>query len=208
MSAGNNDPSDLDKLRNALASITSISSTDDVLAAFGLLDMPAAQKYGIMFGFLTFTLTVGAVLTLLTLGGSWKRIEEQARSGESVSAPDAVTQRKRRALLLERLLEMREWMMEINYPEKYICNYNVEKNGTTSKFTALTRMLMMVTPEEVEQKGNKRVVFPKNYEEEYKAAYRRCQDKTGGEILVLVLIESFFASDQIDQNFIYVQILL
>mmetsp|Transcript_15568 Transcript_15568/g.31689 ORF Transcript_15568/g.31689 Transcript_15568/m.31689 type:complete len:480 (-) Transcript_15568:240-1679(-) len=183
MSTGNNDPSDLDKLRDALASITSISSTDDVLAAFGLLDMPAAQKYGIMFGFLTFALTVGAVLALLTLGGSWKRIEEQARSGESVSAPDAVTQRKRRALLLERLLEMREWMTETNYPEKSNGNDKDEKNGTKSKFSALTRMLMMVTPEEVEQKGKKKIIFPENYEEEYKAAYRRCQDKTGGPIL-------------------------
>ncbi|KAL7463216.1 hypothetical protein ACHAXS_003595 [Conticribra weissflogii] len=184
MSTGN-DPSDLDKLRDALSSITSISTIDDVLAAFGLLDMPAAQKYGIMFGCLTFTLTVGAVLTLLTLGGSWKRIEEQERSGESVSAPDAVTQRKRRALLLERLLEMREWMLKTNYPEQNIRSGNGDDEGneTRSKFTALTSMLMMVTPEEVEKKGKKEFVFPENYQEEYKAAYRRCQDKTGGPIL-------------------------
>ncbi len=184
MSTGN-DPSDLDKLRDALSSITSISTIDDVLAAFGLLDMPAAQKYGIMFGCLTFTLTVGAVITLLTLGGSWKRIEEQERSGESVSAPDAVTQRKRRALLLERLLEMREWMLKTNYPEQNIRSGNGDDEG--NEFTALTSMLMMVTPDEVENKGKKELVFPENYQEEYKAAYRRCQDKTGGEVHFLML---------------------
>ena len=57
----------------------------------------------IFFGFVTFTLTIIAVIILLTLGGSWERIEKQANSGEKVSAPDAITQQKRPALLVERL---------------------------------------------------------------------------------------------------------
>lgn len=162
----NSDLSDFDKVKQSLTAITSIASFDDVLAAFGLLDMPAAQKYGIIFGFVTFFLTVAAVLALLTLGGTWKRIEQQSKKGESATAPDSVTQRKRRALLLERLLESREWMMKTNYPEKE------EKGG---KFTNLTKMLMTVAPKEGD--------VSKDYEEIYKAAYRRCQDKPGGEIL-------------------------
>eukprot|EP00585_Thalassiosira_rotula_P004960 CAMPEP_0196150240 /NCGR_PEP_ID=MMETSP0910-20130528/31390_1 /TAXON_ID=49265 /ORGANISM="Thalassiosira rotula, Strain GSO102" /LENGTH=94 /DNA_ID=CAMNT_0041413323 /DNA_START=38 /DNA_END=319 /DNA_ORIENTATION=- len=94
MPAPNSDLSDLDKIKQSLTSVTSISSLDDVLAAFGLLNMPTAQKYGILFGFLTFLLTVASVFVLLTLGGSWKRIEQQSKSGESATAPDSVTQRK------------------------------------------------------------------------------------------------------------------
>lgn len=157
--------SDLDKILQSLSSITSISSIDDALAAVGLLDMPRAHRIGILFGFLTFALTVAAVFLLLTLGGSWRRIEQQSTSGESAIAPDSVTQRKRRALLLERLLEGREWMMRNNYPEM--------GGGRSGEFTNLTRMLMMVKAEE----GN----LEEGYEENYKAAYRRCQDKPGGE---------------------------
>ena len=45
-----NSLSDLEKIQQSLSSITSIASFDDVLATFGLLDMPTAQKYGILFG--------------------------------------------------------------------------------------------------------------------------------------------------------------
>ena len=38
--------SNQDKLKVALSSITSVGSFDDVHTAFGLLDMPQAQKYG------------------------------------------------------------------------------------------------------------------------------------------------------------------
>ena len=165
--SANNDLSDLDKILQSLSFITSVKSFDDVLAIFGLLDMPQAQKYGIMFGFITFILTVIAVLTLLTLGGTWKRIEQQAQAGSSATAPDSVTQRKRRALLLERLLEGREWMMKTNYPEK-------EHEKSAAEFTPLTKMLMTVAPQD---EGN----VPPGYEENYKDAYRRCQDKPGGE---------------------------
>eukprot|EP00970_Alexandrium_tamarense_P017734 scaffold10958_cov193-Alexandrium_tamarense.AAC.2 len=96
-----------------------------------------------------------------------ERIEEQAKSGELVSAPDAITQRKKRALLLERLLENRDWMIKTNYPSD---------GGSGSGFTGLTRMLMTVAPVEGE-------VPPEGYEESYRGAYRRCQDKPGGPIL-------------------------
>lgn len=160
--------SDLEKIKQSLAAITSIGSFDDVLATFGLLDMPSAQKYGIMFGILTFVLTVIAVLSLLTLGGTWKRIEEQAKCGASATAPDSVTQRKQRALLMERLLESREWMLKTNYPK----TENVSKGD---KLTPLTNMLMMEAP--IVEK------ITKAYEENYKAAYRRCQDKPGGKTI-------------------------
>ena len=104
------------------------------------------------------------MLTLLTLGGTWKRIEQQTKSGASATAPDSVTQRKRRALLLERLLEGREWMLKTNYPD-------YKRSG---ELTPLTKMLMTVAPKD---KGD----IKDGYEENYKAAYRRCQDKPGGK---------------------------
>ena len=187
--SSDDDPlSDLDKIRQSLSLITSISSIDDVLSAFGLLDMPRAQRIGIAFGVLTFALTIAAVLSLLTLGGTWKRIEQQARVGASASAPDSVTQRKRRALLMERLLEGRDWMMETNYPPSGSRGEREggeegggegdgmakKKNGdATLSLTPLTRMLMMAAPTE----GGG---MPEGYEANYKAAYRRCQDKPGG----------------------------
>jgi RimJ/RimL family protein N-acetyltransferase len=162
---------DLDKLLHAFSTITSITSPNDILAAFGLLDLPIAQKYGIVFGCLTFTITVIAVLTLLYFGGSFQRIQEQAKSGELVTAPDSVTQRKRRPLLLERLLEGREWMMQTNY------NGGTAKLvATNEQFTNLTKMLMTDAPKDKSS-------MSKEYEENYIKAYKRCQDKPGGAIL-------------------------
>ena len=173
--------SDYDKILQSLSVVTSIKSIDDILSAFGLLNMPPAQKYGIAFGILTFTLTVIAVLSLLTLGGTWRRIEEQSRLGASSSAPDAITQRKRRPLLLERLLEGREWMMSVNYP----------KDGPRAKRANLTKMLMMVNPsgegkgrntvDEVGTGGDAQLSM--GYQKNYHIAYRHCQDKPGGPIL-------------------------
>ncbi|KAL7450341.1 hypothetical protein ACHAWC_009675 [Mediolabrus comicus] len=165
--------SDIDKLRDAFSSIGSIN---DILAAFGLLDMPPAQKYGILFGCITFTFTVIAVLTLLTLGGSWKRIEEQARSGELVTPPDSVSQRKRRPLLLERLLEGREWMMKTNYGHNLHDESSNTTATTTTEFTNLTKMLMTVAP-------SNKAAMDKEYEANYIKAYKRCQDKPSGPIL-------------------------
>lgn len=59
-------------------------------------------------------------------------------------------------------------MLKNNYPE----GKETVKSG---EFTPLTKMLMMVTAEE----GN----MSQGYEESYKDAYRRCQDKPGGPIL-------------------------
>lgn len=68
---------------------------------------------------------------------------------------------------MERLLEGRDWMIKTNYPKS--------EEGKSEKLTPLTRMLMTVAP----KKGE----IPKGYEENYKNAYRRCQDKPGGTIL-------------------------
>lgn len=168
--------SDYDKILQSLSVVTSIQSFDDVLAAMGILNMPTAQRYGIAFGILTFVTTVLVVLFLLTLGGTWRRIEDQARLGASASAPDAVTQRKRRALLMEHLLEGREWMMTTNYP----------RDGPRAGRANLTRMLMMADPlgegkGSSEDGGN--VQLAEGYQKNYHIAYRRCQDKPGGPIL-------------------------
>ena len=136
----NPESDDLDKLKDALRSIlASVSSFDNLLAAFGLHDMPRAQKYGILFGVIVFTCTVAAVITLLVLGGSFKRIAEQSGSGEA-TVPDAVTARSGRPLLLERLLEAREWMMKTNYPT------NDGKHNDKDGHTNLTKMLLNVAP--------------------------------------------------------------
>ena len=45
MPAPNSDLSDLEKIRQSISSITSISSFDDVLAAVGLLDMPQGEFF-------------------------------------------------------------------------------------------------------------------------------------------------------------------
>ena len=136
----NPESDDLDKLKDALRSIlASVSSFDNLLAAFGLHDMPRAQKYGILFGVIVFTCTVAAVITLLVLGGSFKRIAEQSGSGEA-TVPDAVTARSGRPLLLERLLEAREWMMKTNYPS------NGGQHNDKKGHTNLTTMLLNVAP--------------------------------------------------------------
>ena len=105
---------DLEKLWAAVSSLTqSFSSVQDLLAAFGLQDLPTAQRYGIMFGVLVFSLTVTAVGTLLVLGGSFRRMKEQATVGEDGegAATCAASSRLGRPLLLEHLLEARERMV-------------------------------------------------------------------------------------------------
>ena len=156
--------SDLDKLTSAL-SILPLTPTA-LFEAFGLSNLPTAQKYGIFLGILTFTLTVGTVLTLLTLGGSWKRIEIQEKSGEITTAPDSVVQRKKRALIMERLLENRDWMMK---------RYATYHHGD-DPFTPLTELLMTFAPKNEKESNS-------IYKQNYTKAYRRCQDKPGGEIL-------------------------
>lgn len=179
--------SDLDKIFDALSFLTSIRNFDDVLAVFGLSNLPTAQKYGIIFGCLTFTVTVLTVVTLLIMGGSFKRIAEQAKNGGS-SIPGAIEERVSRPLLLERLLEARERLLK-KYPEP-------EK---THEMTPLTNMLLNIAPdiakakevtasivatssEEDKKKTNETLkqFIPEGYEDNYIEAYRRCQDKPGG----------------------------
>ncbi len=168
--------SDYDKIKQSLSTITSsISSLEDVLSMFGLSDMPRAQRLGIYFGVLTFALTMCAILTLLTLGGTWRRIEQQSRlGGVSACAPDGVSRRRGRALLMDRLLDMRDWMMEDRKCTHRATMGDDATTTTTTSTTPLTRMLMMAGP----PTGGTPDVF--GYMENYKAAYLRCQDVPGG----------------------------
>ncbi|GFH54479.1 hypothetical protein CTEN210_10955 [Chaetoceros tenuissimus] len=178
--------SDLEKVLKSLEFITSVRSFDDVLSIFGLDNLPTAQKYGIIFGIITFTVTVSAVLALLVMGGSFKRIAEQAKTG-GVSMPDAIEERVTRPLLLERLLEAQEFLLK-KYPA-------VQK---TEGMTPLMKMLVNIAPDvakaqemtanfmvknesDKKKKDEKLKAFiPEGYEQNYISAYRRCQDKPGG----------------------------
>lgn len=188
----NEDASDFEKLAAALGGIASIRSIDDVLESIGLADLPTAQRYGILFGIIVFTLTMISVLSLLVFGGTFKRLQEQ-ENGE-VTIPDAITARESRPLLLEKLLDAQKRMME-SYPEKYGKANTVIASGTNS--TPLTKMLSNVAPrlekisdvadlvEEDDNKQEKKTQIkqsiPKGYQENYVSAYQRCQDKPGGK---------------------------
>lgn len=165
--------SDFDKLYKAYKQITTnFGSLDNLLEAFGLAHMPTAQRYGILFGCLTFVCTLTAVACLLLFGGSFTRIVEQAQSGDA-TIPHAHMARAERALLLERLLDARERMMQY-YPKKQIAN------GLTN----LTKMLQIVHVEHDtgdEKKGAEKR-YPDGYKENYEAGYRKCQDSPGGII--------------------------
>jgi hypothetical protein len=163
--------SDFEKLHKAYEQITAnFGSLDNILEAFGLANMPAAQRYGIMFGCLTFVCTLAAVASLLIFGGSFTRIAEQEQSGDA-TIPHAHMARAERALLLERLLDARERMMQY-YPAKQIAK----------GFTSLTKMLLIVHVENDngdEKKGSE-LPYPDGYKENYEAGYRKCQDTPGG----------------------------
>jgi hypothetical protein len=172
--------SDFEKLTKALSTLTGkFASFDDFLEAFGLASMPAAQRYGIMFGFLVFILTVAAVVMLLTIGGSFKRMQDQAK--QEVCVPDVVAARVGRALLFERLLEARDRMISTNY----------EKPVTASSDSKLTTMLLNVdignrklsdlVDHTCEVKDAQQREFPTGYQADYVEAYRKCQDKLGGK---------------------------
>lgn len=201
----NTDLSDLDKVLNALSFITDIRSPNDLFQVFGLDTLPTAQKYGIVFGILTFTLTVTAVMVLLILGGSFRRIAEQAEGGSTI--PCAIEERLNRPLLLERLLESQERMMR-NYPSETL----------TEGLTMLTKMLMNIAPDvqkaqesmaalvEEDEKGEKGKValekkreelkkyIPEGYEANYVKAYRKCQDKPGGKVDFIISKSYNFAT--------------
>ena len=200
MPSPNSELSDIEKVLDALSFLTSIRSPEDLFEVFGLGKLPVAQKYGIFFGIGVFSVTIITVLTLLIMGGSFKRIAEQANGG---TIPTAIEERITRPLLLERLLESQERMLK-NYPAESV----------TEGFTNLTRMLMNIAPDIAkaqeltatlieEEEGNdgnndeKNVTkgtnqmkksreeelkkfIPDGYEANYVKAYRKCQDKPGG----------------------------
>jgi hypothetical protein len=172
------DSSDFEKLTKALKSLTgAFGSVDDLLAAFGLANMPMAQRYGILFGFCVFTFTIIAVVFLLVMGGTFKRMAEQSKTA-APSVPDAITARKSRALLFERLLEMRDYMLQNNYTPV----------PPVKGLTKLTEMLLNVSCKDVTnlvaEDASKRIAaeryIPPGYQANYRVAYQMCQDKPGG----------------------------
>lgn len=188
MSKLQTETSDLEKALEALSFVTSVRSFDDILVVFGLQNLPTAQKYGIVFGCLTFATTVSVVLFLLVKGGSFKRMEEQALGGYT-AIPGSVEERITRPLLLERLLEAQARLLQ-KYPKKPL----------TERPTELTKMLMNVAPdvskakefmsslvdetdEKIINKKRQEVkkFIPDGYEQNYIKAYRKCQDKPGGK---------------------------
>jgi RimJ/RimL family protein N-acetyltransferase len=164
----NDGTDDFDKLVAALGDLsTKFGSIDDILQAFGLADMPLAQRYGILFGFITFFCTVSAVIALLVYGGSFRRMAEQAETGHATfAAPHDA--RAQRALLFEDLLESRRRMMTQNY----------ESQQLSEQPTKLTHMLLNLKPPKEEDKKD-----AESYKSNYVIAYRACQDKMGGPAL-------------------------
>lgn len=185
------DSSDLDKLFDALSVLSSVGSFDDALEVLGIGGLPLAQKNGIIFGCLTFALTISIVMILLIWGGSFKRIAEQAETGAPVVS-DAVGERVGRPLLLERLLDAQERMVQ-----KYR-----QRDQPTEELTLLTKMLINIAPDVAkakeymkclidendetkisEKRDHLKTFIPDGYEQDYIKAYRKCQDKPGGHIL-------------------------
>ena len=198
--------SDWEKLQLAWHQIRDkMGSLHDVLEAFGLADLPLAQRYGILFGCLVFVVTVSTVVILLIVGGSFRRIAEQSIAGTAVTTPSEV--RAQRPLLLETLLAARERLMQ-RYSK-------TNSNNNSSPYTPLTRLLLQQAPdaplEMVDEdntnstltdenatpdpnqspvatnnndknKTNQRYI-PPMYQEHYLEAYRTCQDKPGGEFV-------------------------
>jgi len=179
----NPDASDLEKLQLAFSEITSsFGSVESILESFGLSELPLAQRYGILFGFVVFTVTVSTVLALLVFGGTFKRIADEAKTGKAAVESDYRV-RLERPLLLERLVSAQERMMKLNYPNRY----NKGKEETTN----LTKMLSSGAPPK-DDKGDKKEKFDFSqqnaeimvgYKQNYFMGYRKCQDKPGGPIL-------------------------
>jgi RimJ/RimL family protein N-acetyltransferase len=190
--------SDFDKLRTALGKLR-INSIDDVMEKMGLAALPRAQRYGILFGLLTFVCTVTAVITLLFAGGTVTRLKEQADNGGKPIPPDAVKVRARRPLLLERLLMMRDWLLKTNYPEQTQTQESASTKGhqqSQQQYSTLTNMLLNLAPNSISKdeksnggskkkagSGSSSSGLPDQYQTNYVHAYRRCQDYPGGSLL-------------------------
>jgi len=194
--------SDLDKLLSAFDMIKSITSINSLLEAFGLDNLPAAHKYGLFFGCLTFILTVSTVLFLLVFGGSFTRIKQQSEGGTS-SIPSSLEVRKDRPLLYESLLEARKRMIASYESDSMV---NDERtvlmkllNNVAPDITGATELRAALIEEEEESNDKKKTstktneigkkkeelkkFLPEGYEANYVAAYRKCQDKPGGKTL-------------------------
>jgi len=200
----NTPESDLDKL---FAAFASLRSAEDIFALFGVGNLPQAQKYGILLGIATFVVTVSSVIGLLFLGGSFKRIADQAEEGGAEpSIPNSIEERLGRPLLLERLLEARERMWK-----SYRNSGGVKEEEETSEFSVLSKMLMNIAPDvakaqekmaglveednkaktKTSKKKKKKKVdklnlnqfVPVGYEQQYLEAYRKCQEQPGGATL-------------------------
>lgn len=204
MSQTNADVSDFEKLQQALSQvIVKFGSFEDILEAFGLASLPTAQRYGVLMGCVVFTCTVSAVFALLTFGGSFKRLAEQAQTGEASLETDYKA-RQGRPLLLERLLEARARLLAENYPDR---------EQRKPRRTKLTKMLMSDPPPkdipgvvddvEAKQSVNKkqdRAEEMDGFKENFAWAYRKCQDQPGGEnssyFLILLYV---FEADPLTQ---------
>ena len=197
--------SDWEKLTKAMSTLTGLfTSFDDMLEAFGLAGMPAAQRYGIFFGFCVFIGTVIAVLFLLVKGGSFQRMAEQSNAAGMVRIPDVTQARTDRPLLYDHYLEARDRMVKNNYPPvkrsteataltKMILNPPIrgisdlidededEKNG--SKNGNKKENAAKKTQKKKNGNGNKTVDrwVPDGFEEDYKEAYLKCLEKPWGE---------------------------
>ena len=174
--------SDTEKLWQALSEITSkFQNIETILQTFGLTTLPVAQRYGILFGCITFLATIATVLLLLLLGGTFSRIANESKSQNDNGSMDAATSapsdiRQQRSLLYEQLLEQRQRML-LRYSNVSTTSGPSENDG----MTVLTKMLCNVAP----SSSNSRLSPPQQlgYEENYRLAYRQCQDRPGGPII-------------------------
>ena len=187
--------SDFEKLQIAFAEITEkFGSVQNLLEAFGLAELPTAQRYGILGGIIVFTVTVCSVIGLLVMGGSFQRMAEQATTGKATLQADFKT-REERPLLMEHLLDARQRLLKSNYPDR---------PQRKERRTKLTKMLMSEIPpvedasKIVDDNSAKSAVNSKQenalvmqgFKENYVTAYRKCQDKPGGKTYVDAVFSS------------------
>jgi hypothetical protein len=192
MGYSNRESDDFQKLRLAFTEVTSkFGSVDNILESFGLSEMPMAQRYGILFGFIVFVCTVSAVIVLLVMGGTFQRIKEQAELGDA-ALPAAHDARSQRALLMEQLLEASARMQL-----KYASSNQQQQKQLTEGPTELTIMLGNVAPE-IRSEDSAKVLLasddkqqlrfiPPFYEANYCHAYQTCQDKPGGKVMIVTV---------------------
>ena len=187
----NPDASDWDKLQQAFQDVTEkLGSIENILDAFGLANLPVAQRYGILFGCIVFVTTVGSVMALLVFGGTFERIAEETKTGKA-AVESEYRVRLDRPLLMERLLEAQQRLLRENYPSR---------PQRKEVITALTKMLSSVPPPKDDHNGDshgvdfnlQRAEIMVGYKQNFILGYRKCQDKPGGELLVFRAILFMF----------------